>query len=288
MAHQMNLPVKAAVQSMRTPPGAAAAQSAPVVIDFLAHVSLLAGLLRRQGALVLKMGSKFPKYLEVRWDTLSAVLVYLVRKARHPDLVTYLASRSMSHTGSVTAESPVAWKKTWLLVFGLERITDLMYSTFMRFQRRDVTVAEAQGMYNELCSNVKAYINMGSVDASQAPPADSIIEGKYFVRKVALRAHLERIMLTSILCEELQALDTYDGGTAHTDSVFYAAGRFAMWLVIKIEANAAERGNTRLFEPVPNVTPLAMCGMISRELRLLTEAHKPRLVAKTGEQAATK
>jgi hypothetical protein len=225
-------------------------------------VSSLAELLRRQGALVLKMGSKCPKYLAVRSDTLSAVLEFLVRKARHPDLVTYLASRSMSHTGSVTAESPVAWKKTWLLVFGLELITDLIHSTFMRSQRRDVTVSEAQGMYNELCSNVKAYVNMGSVEASQAPPADSIIEGEYFVCKVALRAYLERTMLASILCEELQALDTDDGGTAHTDSVLCAAGRFSMWLVIKIEANAAERGNRRLYEPVPNVTPLAMCGMI--------------------------
>jgi hypothetical protein len=96
--------------------------------------------------------------------TLSAVLEYLVRKALHPDLATYLASRSMSRTGSVTAESPVAWKNTRLLVFGLEPITDLIHSTIMRLQRRDVTVAEAQGMYNELCSNVKAYVNMGSVD----------------------------------------------------------------------------------------------------------------------------
>jgi hypothetical protein len=84
MVHQFSLVVKAAGADMAKPP----LQSANDMpgLDFDGYISTLAGILRRQSALVEKMGMKCPRFLDIQWTSLFNVVGWLKRKIRHPGL----------------------------------------------------------------------------------------------------------------------------------------------------------------------------------------------------------
>jgi hypothetical protein len=76
------------------------------------------------------------------------------------------------------------------------------------------------------------------------------------------------------------------GDTSAVDAVFWAAGPFAPLLIVKAEASPAERGNTRVYKPVPDTRPLAVASMDSGDLLNLMNENRSRSKCKAGGEEA--
>jgi hypothetical protein len=150
-------------------------------LDFVDFISTLAGILRRQSALVEKMGIECPHFLDIRWMSLFNVVGWLKRKIRHPAFVAFLKSRNMSYEGVVSEGRAVVWKQVWLLVCALDPVFWRIDKAFTPMQGFSSTIPELRAEYDKVCMDVKVLVGVATIQEGETAPVGSVSLGAYYV-----------------------------------------------------------------------------------------------------------
>jgi hypothetical protein len=110
--------------------------------------------------------------------------------------------------------------------------------------------------------DIKVLVGVVTLQEGETAPVGSLSLEDYYVTRASLWQFLEGEILSFTSIDRLVSLVSMSGGTIAMDAVIWATGRFFLRPIVKAEASAAERGNTRMYKNLPDSRLLAVASMV--------------------------
>jgi hypothetical protein len=171
-------------------------------------------------------------------------------------------------------------------VCAIDPVFSRLHEALALLQGFSLTIPKVQAEYDKVRMDIKVLVVVVTFQEGETAHVDSLSLEDYYVTRASLRQFLEGEILSFTIIDRLVSLVAMNGGTIAMDAVIWAAGRFVLRPIVKAEASAAERGNTRIYKPLPDSRPLAVASMESRAVLDLVNEKRSRLKCKTGGEEA--